>query len=296
MTMATKTELDRKLLATLLRLEYDINADLEKLASDLDKALKAASRADKVTKIKQFDTQSKAIVEAYFRQYEAMVAEYSGAVAAYKGTQALLELKPILAQYADTNTLKRMQDKQKGYSVYYQAEMRKRVVEEWGGYTFTERMKTAKNGTTKVIRAIVENEVKKGTSAKDIAKKIQVYVKPTGNARVAPLDVIRASKARSTRGIPSGSIQSNAIRIARTETAYTYRQAAVDYYKDESFVAGFKWVLSNSHGHVDQCNEWAAKELYKADGSDLPSGHPNCVCDTQVVLKSKSELKKLGLE
>jgi len=294
--MATQRELDRVLVGTLLKLEFEVNQQLDIVSKDLDKALASASKGNKLTQVKRFETQAEAILNSYFDAYSGLVAGYSGAVASYKGAVALRELRPIFAKYGYTNTLQRMEKKQAGYSVYYEALMKKRRVPEFGGYTFTERMATLRRGTTKVVRGIVQNEVKKGTSAKNIAKKVQLYVKPTGNKRVSPLDVIRQRTGRAPRGIPSGSIQSNAIRIARTETAYTYRQATVDYYKDEEFIAGYKWVLSNSHSRTDICNDWASVDLYAKDGSDLPAGHPNCVCDTQSVLKSQAELKRLGLD
>ncbi len=294
--MATQNELDRVLVGTLLKLEFEVNQQLDVLAGDLDKALAKATTGNKVAKIKQFETQAEAILNSYFDGYTQLTATYSGAVASYKGLEALKTIRPIFAKFGHTNTLQRMEKKQAGYDVYYQAKLKTRRVPEFGGYTFTEKMKTLKTGTSKVVRGIVQNEVKKGTSAKKIAKKIQLYVKPTGNSRVAPYEVMRQRLGRVPRGVPSGSIQHNAIRIARTETAYTYRQATIDYYSDEQFTKGFKWVLSNRHSVPDICNEWASKSLYKKDGSDLPAGHPNCVCDTQVVTISQADMKKLGLD
>ena len=294
--MPNNQGIDKALLSTLKSLEKSVNSELEVLSNQLLKELKKASSGNKVTKIKSFETRSSAIIDAYFDGYAGEVAKSSGAVASYKAGLALKELKPILAKNGYTNTFKRMKEKQAGYDVYYQALLNKRRVKEFGNYTFTERIKTLKSGTTKVVRAIVKTEVEKGTGALEIAKKIDSYVLPADNPRLLPRETVKNAKGISVRGVPSGSVQYNAIRIARTETAYSYRQATVDYYKDEEFIKGYEWVLSNRHDQVDICNEWASKPLYKKDGSDLPAGHPNCICDTRSVLVSDKKLKELGLE
>ena len=281
-------------------MEAEVNKELGLLSKDLQTELKKVSKNDKILKIQDFNKASAKVVNTHMDNYSLIVSLYQGKVASYKAGRELALLKPIFAKYQATNTLIRMEAKTKGYDAYYQALLKKRRIQEFGGYTFTERIKTVKSGSTKVVRAIVQNGVRQRKSVKDIAKSLDVYVKPVGKQSISPFNVIRKSLGRPTtytpRGVPAGSMQHNALRIARTETAYTYRQATVDYYKDEPFVKGYKWVLSNSHTVIDICNDWAAKDFYKKDGSDLPAGHPNCVCDTQSALISDAEMKKLGLD
>ena len=283
-----------------MALEAEVNKELGLMSTALQKELKGSSKHGKVIKLKSFNEASAKLVNHHMDNYELIVQVYTGKVASYKANKELQLLKPIFAKYEYTNTFLRMEKKAAGYDVYYQALLKKRRIEEFGGYTFTERIKTVKSGSTKVVRAIVANGVKKGSSAKDIAKAIDIYVKPSGNPAPSPYSIIRKKLGRPASyvpaGVPSGSIQFNALRIARTETAYTYRQATVDYYKDEPFIAGVKWVLSNSHTQVDICNQWASHGVYKKDGSTLPAGHPNCVCDTEAELVTAKKMKALGLD
>ncbi len=296
-TKATKG-LDRKYVQYLIELEAQVNKELDLLSSDLQKALKKASKSGKVTKVKQFNKASAVIVDKYFDTYEITVSEASGTIASHKAGLQVNQMKPIFAKLEFNTPIERMEAKVAGYNAYYQKELLTRRVPALGNYTFTERIKSLKKGTTTVVRSIVHNGVKDGLSAKEMAKQIDTYVKPTGKQRVRPLDVVRKRLGRpktyTPTRLPVGSVQYNSIMIARTESAFTYRQSTVDFYKTETWIKGYRWVLSGSHTKRDICNTWATHGLYKKDGSDLPSGHPNCLCDVHAIRYSNAELKKMG--
>ena len=139
--------------------------------------------------------------------------------------------------------------------------------------------------------------MKDGLSAEKIALNIRQYVNPLpGVAKARPYDIYRKTfgKAKdfTPKGVPAGTIQSNALRIARTETAEFYRDAASQFYADKDYVTGYRWVLSNRHPHYDICDELAAHGVYSKT-EDRPFSHPYCLCDWQAELAPISEIKKL---
>lgn len=158
------------------------------------------------------------------------------------------------------------------------------------GKNYTQRIKTLKDGTEKVVLSIIENGVNEGKGAKAIAKDIRQYVAPVADSKnVAPREVYRKRFNRATnyipKNVPTGSVQYNAVRIARTETARLYRESALQFYKNKKWVKGYRWVLSNSHGRADECDAYAAEEWQNV--GDIPTAHPNCLCDVQPILNEE---------
>ena len=90
--MARGKGLDRQLVGTVLKLEFEVNQELDALSSDLQKELRAASTGDKVTKLKQFERRAEKVIDEHISEYELLVKSYSGAVAGYKASKGLEEL------------------------------------------------------------------------------------------------------------------------------------------------------------------------------------------------------------
>lgn len=158
--------------------------------------------------------------------------------------------------------------------------------------TVSDRLKTLAAGSTATVRNIVFDAQNRGEGAFAIARRIDAYVAPTPTGiRVAPWTMARRVLGRPVsyipRGIPAGSVNYNAMRIARTETAFTYQQAPYNQYKDLWYVTGFKWILSRAHPKEDLCDEYAAHEegLGKGVWKKPPRiPHPHCLCRAPAVV------------
>lgn len=161
--------------------------------------------------------------------------------------------------------------------------------------TLKMRIKTLQNGSEKTIRNIITNAMREGKGAKEIAKLLEEYVNPLPNGKkVQPLSEYRKrfnrAKNYTPKGVPFGSVQYNALRIARTEVANVSRNATIRFYEDRFWVKGYRRVLSNRHPKRDECDDYA-KEIYK-NKEDVPPFHPNCLCAILPVVMSPSEIKQ----
>ncbi len=151
-----------------------------------------------------------------------------------------------------------------------------------------QRLKTVIDGAQQTVRNIVNDGIKSGTSSWDIAKQIEAYVIPNEKGlRVAPWTVARRELGKPVsyipKGIPAGSVEYNAMRIARTETVSTYQMAPYLENKDKWYYNGTKWVLSKSHPEYDICDEYAAHNegIGKGVWKICPKiPHPHCMCHT----------------
>lgn len=151
------------------------------------------------------------------------------------------------------------------------------------------RIKNVTEGSHKVVRNIINLGIKEGLSSIEIGKQIEAYVIPNEKGlRVAPWTISRREFNKPIsyipKGIPSGSVEYNAYRIAVSETAATYQQAPYLANNGKWYVEGFRWVLSRSHPKIDTCDEYAAHDEGIGVGiwrkiPKLP--HPHCLCHTQ---------------
>ncbi len=160
---------------------------------------------------------------------------------------------------------------------------------------YRQRIKSLQEGSERTVRNIIENGVREGKSAQDIAKKIEAYVKPNPNARTMPYDEYRKRfnrpKSYKPPKTPAGSIKTNALMIARTEIAELQREFTSRRYKDKSWIRGFRWVLSRSHPAKDVCDLHAAKRYSKTD--IRPFSHPHCICDWIAERFTDAELERM---
>lgn len=143
------------------------------------------------------------------------------------------------------------------------------------------RITTVNESAQNTVRNIIRNGNRKGQNPNVIAKKVVSYLKPGDGGRVYPLKEARqASKAASNykpKKVRSGKIPYQAKRIARTESAETYRAAHSEMFENTILAGGeYDWLLSNSHAGYDHCNVLARGGPYTAD--KRPHSHPNCLC------------------
>ena len=165
-----------------------------------------------------------------------------------------------------------------------------------------QRFKTIVDGAQRTVDNIIDLGVRDGTSAWEIAKQLEAYISPAyaDGKRIAPWTLARRSLGKPVsyipKGVPAGSVEYNAMRIAVTETAYTYQQAPYLAHKDKWYYNGTKWVLSNSHPKPDTCDEYATHDEGLGLGiwikpPKIP--HPWCLCHTQVQTVPTDEMIRM---
>lgn len=164
-----------------------------------------------------------------------------------------------------------------------------------------QRMKTVIAGAQRTVNNIIRTGVKDGTPTWEIAKQIQAYVIPQQSGlKVAPWTIARRALGKQTSyiptGVPAGSVEYNAMRIARTETASTYQQAPYLAHKDKWYYNGIKWVLSRSHPKADICDAYAMHDEGIGIGvwrvcPKIP--HPHDLCHTQTQTVAPEEMIRM---
>lgn len=284
--------LDKAFLLLIIALENDVDNLSDDKAQEMFDIVMTYATANG---IRDQDTVANKLIEAivaYFIIYNALVLDAQRNIAVAKYSNDLRKIIPILNKAGATNEANDLRVAGKTLA----RDVANRFTTRKGndGLTYLARIKTLQDGTEKNVRNIIANEVANGSGAREIAKKIQAYVKPT-DIRVRPLDEARKRfnrKASFKPNVPIGSLNSNAMMIARTESAELYRDATSRFYGDREWVLGFKWVLSNSHPKHDVCDDLAQHGLYKVD-DDRPFSHPHCVCDWQVVIDELNRIKAL---
>ena len=165
------------------------------------------------------------------------------------------------------------------------------------GVTYQHRIVTVRQSAVNTVRNIVRNGNKSGLSTDQVANKIDSYLLPAYRGkRVQPLtEARRAShldKRYKPRNVRSGSIPYQAKRIARTESAETYRRAHTEMFERTIFEGGdYEWLLSNSHKGRDECDDYAAGGPYKAN--ERPDSHPNCMCRWSKIPPTLADVERI---
>jgi hypothetical protein len=84
-----------------------------------------------------------------------------------------------------------------------------------------------------------------------------------------------------------------AMRLARTEIARAFNQAAYIAAYTNPYTRGVDWALSPSHPKVDICDSYATigmsgtrlREPYPFESAQVPPAHPHCLCRTQAAIR-----------
>lgn len=144
------------------------------------------------------------------------------------------------------------------------------------------------------INGIVAQGVAKGYSAKDIAKNIEQYVRPSVKRQANNIHSWRynenGEKIKDT--FYNGKIEYNSIRLARTLVSHAYQQSFERVNEYNPFVIGYKWLTSNFHGRVcEVCRDRATQDRYGLGAGvfpkdELPIDHPNGMCTFEAVLST----------
>ena len=177
-----------------------------------------------------------------------------------------------------------------------------------GGATLSDRVWNLGNGMKREIETIVQNGMKEGKSADQLAKMLKKHLndpeasfRRVRNKETGELELSEAAnKYRPGQGVYRSAYK-NALRLARTEIAAAYRRAAWEKFQADPTVTGIRIALSNNHTTInpktgrpepfyDICDELAG---------DYPKTflwtgwHPNCRCEMYPILVTGKELRKM---
>lgn len=152
------------------------------------------------------------------------------------------------------------------------------------GYRLSQRVWANGREVRRDIDTILQNGIREGASADDIARKLRQYVSP----EYAP--VRYTADGRIIRKGPAArkaakSATSAARRLARTEISRVFGVATVEAAKVTPGVIGIRWRLSARHSHQDECTDKAERNgydlgpgVYPVDNVPQHPSHPNCLC------------------
>lgn len=125
---------------------------------------------------------------------------------------------------------------------------------------------------------------KQGKSAYETSLELERYVDPSARKASRVISSWRydnnGNKVKDK--FYFGKVDYNAQRLARTMISHAYQQSFEAVNKNDPFVTGYRWLISNFHGRVCEiCREREGK-IYKKD--ELPLDHPNGMCTFEAVI------------
>ncbi len=132
------------------------------------------------------------------------------------------------------------------------------------------------NQAEAAVRRILTGEIAKGTSARDLAKKVQRYLSP---------EILRGEG-----GFGPGIYRSpfkNAMRLARTSISQSYASTTAEFASDRPWVKGLRATLSPAHKLADECDDNAGKIFSPDDFEATYPLHPHCMCFGVYVIDEK---------
>lgn len=133
------------------------------------------------------------------------------------------------------------------------------------GYQLSDRIWRTASSTRRKIDAFLEEGVREGRAARDMASDLEQFLQPGRQ--------LTRTKA------PYGTDASyDAMRLARTEISRAAAQADEMSATMNPFVEGLKWNLSPQHPCCDICDDLAAGGPYPVDDAPTMPAHPHCMC------------------
>lgn len=283
---------DRQFLLLAYKLENATEAELNYLIQSIQYTVNKFTRGGQITDPVALNQAINKLIDTFYKRYVEQLRTSGEAVGALRAEQAIKTVLPLLRKAGLF---------QQAASLYkdiqnYSADVKKRMMyDTWAGQPLGYRIKTIKEGTQKTVQNIITNAMSDGKSAKDVAKMIEQYIKPT-SSKVRPFDEYRKRfgrpKSFTPKGVPAGSVQFNAMRIARTEMSHIARTATLDFYENREWVTGYSWNLSNRHPEYDICDEYASKTYDTRN--DVPEPHPQCLCDVLPILMPYEDMIKMN--
>lgn len=150
------------------------------------------------------------------------------------------------------------------YHVDRSKEARDYYLRKRNGLSLSERVWNIGKQMPTEIDIIVQNAIKEGKSANDLAGELKHYLKEpeklfrrVRNPKTGKMEWSKAAKEyHPGRGVYRSSFK-NAARLARTETNIAYRYAEWQSYQNNFMIKGFEIRLSNSGNHCPVCERLA---------------------------------------
>lgn len=283
---------DRKFFLLVIALENATTNQLKNLQDEINSKIAKYTSNGIITDQFALTREINKIIDNYYDVFVESLYESANKVGERAVERALYEMIPVLNKAGLYSEAIKLYQETRDYA---DRVAKRLMVDNWSGKPLSYTIKTLKAGTQKTVQNIIVNGSAQGKSAFDIALDIEQYLIPVKNgAYVAPYDEYRKRfgrpKTYKVKGIPMGSVQYNAYRIARTEMAHISRQATLDFYKDKEWIKGYTWNLSNRHPVKDEC-DINSKKIYKTE-DEIPAQHPNCLCDIRPLQMTLAELKE----
>lgn len=282
---------DTKFFTLALALENATQEELDLLVKHIQSIVDYYTKGGVITDQQAMTQSINKEIDKFYKQFVVELKDTAKAVGALQAETAIKTVIPLLKKaglYKEAIELYTQVRK-------YAEDVEKRFMfNKWADIPLEHRLKTIKAGTQKTVQNIIMNGMNEGKGAKAIAKELRQYISPVEDlTKTKPYDEYRKRfgrpKSFTPKGVPAGSVQYNALRIARTETARVYREATVDFYEDKDYVNGYTWNLSRAHPVKDECDDYARKTYKTRD--ELPKPHPQCLCFVRPIVMTLSELQ-----
>lgn len=142
------------------------------------------------------------------------------------------------------------------------------------GYRLSDRLWRGRARYRENVDRLIHDAIRDGTSAKDLAKQLDAYVRPAQRTGRGPIAGPRGG---------GGSASYPARRLARTEIT---RAHGVTTMKATAAIPGAKvaWRVSGGHPKPDRCDQNAHAGPYPPDGVPTYPDHPQCLCTLSTVI------------
>lgn len=293
-TKTRQRKLDKKFILLAIALEREIRRELDKTRDAMAQAVIDSGNSNGIQERDSLERTLEDHIKDFWVLYALALISYNVKIAELKveDAQGIVSRLNRAKLYDEARALKQT------LANYPKTVERRVMTRKWAidKKSVATRIKNVEAANIKTVRNIIDLGVKNRKSVFDIAKDIEAYVKPDpAGRRVAPWTLYRERfgrpKSYVPAGMPAGSVDYNAIRIARTESARTYRLATVEFYSKKDYVKGYEWVISGSHPKQDECDDYAAQTY--TDPAEIPDGHPNCLCDVRPIIMSEDEMNEL---
>ena len=286
--------IDKELLKILIDQEDELDFELEKLRKKFGREIRRqGSKINDESKIQKL---TPVLIAGFIASLTNLLSKTNVGASEAIGKRDIGVLSKLMKGIKDPQAnilLKTFEKEVRAYTSQVHKTIFTRKV--FKNRTLSSRILSLKSGSTKTVRNIIHIGVSEGKSTIEIARQVEQYIKPKGKLlRVSPWKWYKerfpSYRVSDLKNIPPGSVSYNSFMIARTETAFTYRNTTVELNKNEPWAKGFIWNLSASHPVFDICDDWAAGSPYKA--GNLPDGHPNGLCHVTTAIASKKEMRR----
>jgi len=173
--------------------------------------------------------------------------------------------------------------------------------ENINGLNLSDRVWNVAEGARKEIELGIHQGIATGESAREMAKRMQKYLKvPDNTFRDVEDETLRKQlKVEAAKNGAPGVYRSsykNALRLARDQVNRSYRTADYERWQSQPFVVGIEISLSNNHPlkpEHEMCEQLAGK--YPKDFF-WRGNHVSCLCHATPILITKEEMNKYTTE